>query len=127
MGTTYIRDWQHNPVGCLVYAKTQKGVYYGYSVKHPKDKFVKKEGRRLAMERCIAAQQCRDPNSFVPVHAFLGGVVRSKAMDKFSNYVGAHELSNRHVSTLLIDRIVMQDRNISRRAFLPLTIEGFRL
>lgn len=51
--TEYVRDWRGNPVAAVVIIshKDNRGWSAGYSICHPKDKFVKSLGRKIALSR----------------------------------------------------------------------------
>lgn len=56
-GTVYLKYRNNNGklvVITIVYETDSEGLHLGYSLKSPKDQFVKKEGRRLALENLIS-------------------------------------------------------------------------
>lgn len=57
MLVSYIRDENRKPFGCIIAIKTANDeIRYGLSLCNPKDRFTKKDGRRLALKN--SSGQC---------------------------------------------------------------------
>lgn len=50
----FIRDRKNNPRGIVVAVREENGVYYGYSLCNPIDRFDKKLGIKIAVARALS-------------------------------------------------------------------------
>lgn len=83
----YIRDKNNNPCGVVVAVKDDDQVFYGYSLCNPSDKYDKRFGMNIAINRALSKDGYSLPHSPQTIKTILGKIrnLESRALLYFKD------------------------------------------